>query len=169
MAELDLIYEMTELGLISKSDDPVRGITIVSFMTNYEYCDYFKAALALETLRKAGLVHDSGDDRFTITDDGLMTLDALHDRITPGMEADYKDFYKKNNELNEKKGTVTANYDALAGGKGYQVHLCYKQHRRIVFEINMHVMTKEQAENMCVNFKVRCSDLYGTVMDELMN
>ncbi|MGN8773479.1 DUF4364 family protein [Candidatus Weimeria sp. HCP3S3_B5] len=169
MAELDLIYEMAELGLISKSADPVRGITIISFMTNYDYCDYFKAVLALETLRKAGLVHDSGHDSFTLTEKGHKTLEGLHDRITPGMEADYKDFYKKNNELNEKKSTIRARYDALSGGRGFIVHLSCKKSRHTLFEINMHVMTKEQAENICMNFKVRYNRTYEAIMDELMN
>lgn len=170
MAEPDLIYKITILNLLSKSDIPMTGPQISSFLVDGGYTDYFTGQDQLAALEERGLIIEKdseGAPTYELTATGAETLYLLHDRITPAIEEDTRKFFEEQKLSMKQNHTITAAYDGVPGG-GYLVHLKLSQEGHPLIDLSLQVMSREQAEVMCMNFRVRYEDVYASLMDTLV-
>lgn len=170
MAEVDLIYKITILNLLSKADYPLRQAQVSDFLVENGYTDYFTVQRNLTELMDAGMIERSSDDpdAFLINGEGANTLYLLYDRITPAIEEDTKNYFATHGMSMKKDNSLTATYDGVSGG-GYEVRLKLNEDKRTVMDISLHVPTRDQAEAMCLNWRVKYNNIYDILMDELIS
>ena len=121
-------------------------------------------------MQERGLIiekEEEGAPTYQLTAAGAETLYLLHDRITPAIEEDTRNFFEEQQLSMRQNHTITAAYDGVPGG-GYLVHLKLTQDGNTLIDLNLHVMSREQAEVMCMNFRVRYEDVYESLMDTLV-
>ena len=170
MAELDLLYKITTLELLSKVDFPLTNSQITDFFLSANYTDYFRTQEIIHNLEENHMIHsDSSHNstQYTITSEGLHTLDLFKDKITEGIQQDIQTFFKENQMQIKAENSVTADYYRATGG-GFLVHCKASEEQTEILSLNLHVDTKEQAEAICYNWKVKYEDVYMTILDQLV-
>lgn len=169
MAEADLIYKTTILNLISKADYPLRATHITDFLVENGYTDFFTVQKNISDLYEAGMIETSIEDRdaYVLSADGANTLYLLYDRITPAIEADIKKYFATHGMTMKRDNALTATYDGVAGG-GYEVHIKLTEEKKTIMDISLHVISKDQAEAICMNWRVKYNEIYDLLMDKLI-
>lgn len=170
MSESNIIYKITALDLLSKADFPLSNKQITGFFIEGNYTDYFSIQQILNDLVDTKMVNmDQGanESQYTITQEGLNTLELFRERITDAIEEEITTFFRQNGLEMKKENSVTSDYYPSVSG-GYYVHLRMSESDRNVMDFTFHVMTEPQAEAICMNWKQHYEDVYAIMMENLM-
>ncbi len=169
MAEVDLIYKITILNLLAKADYPLTAQQITDFLVDNKYTDYFTVHKNFGELLSDSMIENaSGDpDAYVISPEGANTLHLLSDRITPSIEEDTRQYFKTRGMNMKRDNSLYANYDGVISG-GYEVRLRMSENERNIMDLALHVMSRDQAEAICMNWRVKYDEVYELLMDKLM-
>ncbi len=166
MEELSLLYKVIVLSLLSRADEPLPGDMISNFFTENDYTDYISGQDALGTLVELGYITQDKEKKFSLTGLGNETRLVLMDKMHPGTEEDIKEFLRKNNVSLKELRDVSAVYDSSPDG-AFICALKYQNDGRTLIDLSLRAETKEQAENICLNFKARYDDVFFSLTDLL--
>lgn len=170
MAEPNLIYKITILELLHRSGFPLSNSQITDFFLEGNLTDYFTAQQAISDDEEAGFISSQTNHNntlYSITDDGEMTLDLFKKKITPAISKDINKYLKANSITMKEENSYKATFFRADRG-GYVVQLKIMENDVPTMDISFHVATKEQAETLCNNWKVKSDEVYGSIMDILM-
>ncbi len=170
MAELDLLYKITTLELLSKVDFPLTNSQITDFFLTANYIDWFRAQEIIHNLEENKMIESDtshNSTQYTITSEGQHTLDLFKDKITDGILQDIDTYFRENKMEIKAKNSITADYYRATGG-GFLVNCKAQEGTLEILSLNLHVDTKEQAEAICYNWKVKYEDVYMTILDQLV-
>lgn len=169
MSDLDLNYKIITLDLLSKVDFPLSNSQICEFFVGRGYTEYFKIQEILNDLAETEMItvdNTHGTTFYHISEEGLKTLPLFPDRLSVQVEDDIRAFFAENKIEMKKLNSVTADYYPSAGG--YSIHCKVAEEERTTIEVMMRVPTKELAETICTNWKVRYEDVYDKLIETLI-
>ena len=89
MSEVNLIYKITALDLLSKADFALSNKQITEFFISGNYTDYFNIQQILNDLVDSSMVameQSANETTYIITAEGLDTLSLFQERITESIE-----------------------------------------------------------------------------------
>ena len=170
MSEVNLIYKITTLNLLSKADFALSNKQITEFFISENYTDYFTIQQILNDLVETNMIameQSANESTYKITAEGLDTLSLFHERITDSIEDDVKNFFQKNGLQMRKENSITSNYYPSTTG-GYYVHLHMAEEQRSIMDFTFHVSTEEQAKSICTNWRSNYEDTYILLLENLM-
>lgn len=170
MSESNIIYKITALDLLSKADFPLTNQQITGFFIDGNYTDYFSIQQILNDLVETNMVDmDQGanETQYTITAEGINTLELFQERITESIEEEIKNFYLQNGLEMKKDNSVLSDYYPSSAG-GYYVHLRMSEDNHSIMDLTFQVSSEAQAEAICMNWKQNYEDVYAILLDNLM-
>lgn len=134
--------------------------------------DYFSIQQYLCELVEAEFLEVTKENNtmmYTLTDDGLDTLSYFISHISDQHKNEINVF------VNENKGRIRAEYDITANyfpeiNNDFLVKcgICESDGTSLM-ELSVLVPTKEQAQNICYNWKKNVNDVYSSIMSALTN
>jgi DNA-binding PadR family transcriptional regulator len=171
MAEPNLIYKITILELLHRSGFPLSNSQITDFFLEGNLTDYFSAQQAISDDEEAGLIvskttHNS--TTYAITEEGQKTLELFSEKISTALSKDINKYLKQNSITMKEENSYKATYFKADRG-GFVVQLRITENDVPTMDLSFHVGTKEIAETLCNNWKVRSEDVYGAIIDILLN
>lgn len=170
MAEPTMIYKITILELLHRSGFPLSNSQITDFFLEGDLTDYFTAQQAISDDEDAGLIKsvtNHNNTTYSITEEGNKTLELFKEKITIGLSKDINKYLKANSIAMKEENSYRANYFKADRG-GFVVQLKIIENDVPTLDITFHVGTKEMAETLCNNWKVRSDEVYASIMDVLM-
>lgn len=170
MAEPNLIYKITILELLNRSGFPLSNSQITDFFLEGNLTDYFTVQQAISDDEEAGLLISTtnhNNTTYSITDEGKKTLELFKEKISKALSKDINKYLKLNSITMKEENSYKATYFKADRG-GYVVQLRITENDVPTMDLSFHVGTKEQAETLCNNWKVRSDEVYGAVLDILM-
>ncbi len=170
MAEPNFIYKITILELLKRSGFPLSNSQVTDFFLEGNLTDYFTAQQAINDDVDAGLVvskKDHNNTTYAITDEGIKTLELFKEKITPALSKDINKYLKINSIAMKEENSYKATFFKADRG-GYVVQLRITENDVPTMDLSFHVGTKEQAETLCNNWKVKSDEVYESIMDILM-
>lgn len=170
MAEPTMIYKITILELLQRSGFPLSNSQLSDFFLESELTDYFTAQQAISDVETAGLVVSTtnhNNTTYSLTEDGRHTLSLFKEKLTPAIIRDIKKYMSAKAIVMKQENSHKANYFKADRG-GYVVQLKIFEEETPTLDLSLHVATKELAETICNNWKVRCEDVYMSIMDTLI-
>lgn len=170
MSEVNLIYKITALCLLSKADFALSNKQVTEFFISENYTDYFNIQQILNDLVESEMIaaeQTANETTYKITAEGLDTLSLFQERITESIEEDIKNFFKENGLEMRKENSVTSNYYPSTTG-GYYVHLHMAEETRSIMDFTFHVSSEEQAKSICTNWRSNYENAYITLLEQLM-
>ncbi len=170
MSEVNLIYKITALDLLSKADFALSNKQITEFFISGNYTDYFNIQQILNDLVDSSMVakeQSANETTYKITAEGLDTLSLFQERLTESIEEDIKNFFQKNGLEMRKENSITSNYYPSTTG-GYYVHLHMAEEQRSVMDFTFHVANEEQAKSICTNWRSNYENVYFSLLENLM-
>jgi len=164
------LYKLMTLYMLKQVKFPLSGPQLSEFFLDKEYTTYFTLQQVLAELKEAHLITSetvSSSSRYEITREGEETLSFFVKKISPAIIADMDDFLKANRvRLRDEVGVTAEFYKST--DQDYIVHCELREGRSVLFELNLAVPDKEQAETMSRQFNRKNQEIYSFVMKTLM-
>ena len=95
MAEPNLIYKVSVLGLLNESQEALSNAQIVQLFIDKEYTDYFTIQQVIGELIDSNLIVGDtihNNTTYSLSDEGLTTYKLMQDKLTPGIREDIADY-----------------------------------------------------------------------------
>ncbi|MBQ2089018.1 MAG: DUF4364 family protein [Lachnospiraceae bacterium] len=170
MAEPNLIYKVSVLGLLNESQEALSNAQIVQLFIDKEYTDYFTIQQVIGELIDSNLIVGDtihNNTTYSLSDEGLTTYKLMQDKLTPGIREDIADYLAQNKLAIEENNSLTAYYDKSPDG-GYIAHCKYTSGGNTVLDLHMRASNQAQADTICNNWKARYEDIYFHLIDTLI-
>lgn len=169
-------YAQTEnklllLYLIDKMDIPLSNAQISQFALEENFMNYFALQQFLADMVQSGYLDKSQDNnatRYAVTDEGITTLEYFEKHIPIDTRNRINKYVAENRKTVKKDFEITANYFYDHANNEFIVKCGIYEEETMLMEINVSVVTREQAKLICKNWKVNVNTLYGNIIAELV-
>ena len=170
MAEQLMMYKLMILYMLKKVKFPLSNAQLADFFIGHEYITYFLLQQALSELIDAHLIKvesTMNSTRYEITSEGEESLSFFGKKLASPLVRDMDEYLAENKvRLRDEVSTVSDYYKSTE--QDYVVHCEIREGRTVLFEMNMAVPDREQAEYMCARWKGKSQKIYSAAMQELM-
>ncbi len=173
MANNESIVEnkLLVLYLIDKMDLPLSRSQITEFVRESEFMDYFTLQQTLSDMVDEGYLEKSSDNnstRYTITGEGLTMLEYFERHLPLYIRTRINKYVYDNFNSVKRDYEITANYFPDNENNEYIVKCGVYEDERVLMEINVSVVSKEQARVIISNWKNNVNTLYVKLLKELI-
>lgn len=164
-------HKLIILHLVQKMGISLSNSEICQFLLNKEYMNYFSVQQYLAELVDAGWLEKSkehNNTRYTITDDGEDVINYFQNHVSESVKEDISIYVKENSKRIRAEYAVTANYfPEFNGDFLVKCGLCDDDGAPLM-EISVSVVSKQQAQQICRNWRKNVSRFYGTFLTSLV-
>ena len=162
--------KLTIMHLLQKMGIALSNSEICQFLLEKDYMDYFSIQQYLSELEAAGWLEktqDQNNTRYTLTDDGEEVINYFINRISEEVKNEINIYVKENGRRIRAEYAVTANYyPELNGDFLVKCGLC-DDNGATLMEITVSVVSKEQAQMVCHNWRKRVNKYYREFLSAL--
>ena len=159
------------LYLINKMDLPLSRSQVTDFVREGEYMDYYTLQQTLADMVDGAYlekIQDNNNTRYSITDEGVTTLEYFESHL-PGVIRSRINKYVHDHFNSVKRDfEVTATYFLDNDTNEYIVKCGVYEDKRILMEINVSVVSRDQAKLIQSNWKSYVSEIYMNILNELV-
>jgi len=163
-------HKLIILHLVQKMGISLSNSEICQFLLNKEYMDYFSVQQYLAELVEAGWLEktkEHNNTRYTLTDEGEEVINYFQNHVKESVKEDISIYVKENSKRIRAEYAVTANYfPELNGDFLVKCSLCDDDGGPLM-EISVSVVSKQQAQQICRNWRKNVSHLYGSFLTTL--
>lgn len=155
------------LYLIDKMDIPLSNSQIVQFCLDGNYMNYYTVQQYLAEMVSNGFLDKSMDNnttRYTITDEGIETLSLFINKVPQVIRNNLNKYVAENKKIVKQELQCTANHFYDHNSKEYTVKCVVYEDELLLMEINLSVVSKEQAISICNNWRTNINQLYGQIL-----
>jgi DNA-binding PadR family transcriptional regulator len=159
------------LYLIDKMDLPLSRSQITEFVSEGEYMDYYTLQQTLAEMVDGGYLEKAQDNnttRYSVTDEGATTLEYFENHIPGGIRSKITKYVHDHFNSVKRDFEVTANYFLDSETNEYIVKCGVYEDKCILMEINVSVVSREQAKLIQNNWKGYVSEIYINLLNELV-
>lgn len=170
-SETSTLYKLIILYMLDKADYPLANADISSLILEKEYTNYFTLQQAISELETSDLISAestaANTTLYRITPNGRTTLEYFEYKISDAIKQDILDYFSAHDISLRKDTSITADYYKISGQQ-YNVRCQIKEKNYIAFELSFQITGQEQAEAACKNWKKNSDEVYGYLMDMLI-
>lgn len=171
MAEALTQYKLIVLYMLDRLDFPLTNTQISNFVLEKEYTTYFTIQQVISELISAELIRTESthnNTHYNITAAGRETLSYFPDKISAAIKEDVLSYFAENSMELKQETSVIADYYKTTS-QDYAIRCQIKEKERPLIDLTITVKTKEQAKAVCNNWKKQNEEVYGYLMDLLLN
>jgi predicted transcriptional regulator len=159
------------LYLVNKMDIPMSNSNITQFAIEGDYMNYASVQQYLQEMVDAGYLdksHDYNTTRYTITEEGIQTLEFFSRNIPQTVKNRINKYVAENRKVVKQDFQIIANYFFDHRNNEYIVKCGVYDEEMMLMELNISVVSKDQAIDICNNWKNNIDVLYGDILDTLL-
>ena len=164
------LYKLMILFMLNKVSYPLTNNQIVDFLLDKNYTDYFRAQEAIKDLVDDGQIKKESHVRSTLyelTDEGKSALVSLEGMLDAGIKQEITTHLREHAfDLRSESG-VRVDYTQTPNNE-YHISCRIIEDNETIFELNMNVISKEDAEKILKDFRKKSQPVYMTVMKMLL-
>lgn len=167
----DIKNKLLLLYLIDKIDIPISNSQISEFALAEDYMDYFVLQQNLTEMTKSGHIdkfQNNNITRYTITDEGINILEYFEKQIPSDIRNKIHKYVIDNRKTVKKDFEISANYFYDHNNNEFIVKCSVYEEETMLMELNVSVVSKEQAKIICGNWKDNVRVLYGDIITSLL-
>ena len=159
-------HKLIILHLLQKMGIALSNSEICQFLLAKNYMDYFSVQQYLSELVDAGCLdktREQNNTLYTLTDDGEEIVNYFLNRISDEVKNEINIYVQENNKRVRNEYAITANYfPELNGDFLVKCGLC-DDNGAPLMEINVAVVSKKQAQQICRNWKKHVKQQISTL------
>ena len=181
------LYKLMILFMLDNLDFPLTNSQLSEFFVNHGYTSYFHLQQAINELVESEFVRAEtirNTTNYHLISSGKEALSMFHTQISEPIKNDILDkqdsfhspikndildyFAEKKYQL-RKEVDITADYYPLKKKRGeYMVKTQIKEKGSLLLELNINVVSKEQAIAICDSWEKKSDAVYGKLMEMLL-
>ncbi len=158
------------LYMLDNLDFPMTTSQLSEFFVIICYTSYFHLQQAINELHDSEFVRGEvirNTTNYHMTAYGKETLDMFDSKIPNPIKKDIMDYFAKKSYQLRKEVDITAEYFPTRKGE-YMVKTQIKEKGAILMELQLNVVSKEQAIDVCDKWSDKCDSVYSKVMELLL-
>ncbi|MCL2702430.1 MAG: DUF4364 family protein [Defluviitaleaceae bacterium] len=170
-SDAQLTKKITLLYLVNKFDIPLASTHITQFALEQGLMNYYQVLTYLQEMVDVGYLDKSsnhGSNHFTITGDGAAALESFIKLVNNDVKNKVTKFAGENRRNVKKDFENIANHFYDRTTKEYIVKCGVYEEDMTLMELNLSVVSKEQAVAICTNWKANVAGLYGEILGLLL-
>lgn len=155
------------LYLIDKMDLPLSRGQISDFVLQAEFMDYYTLQQVLGDMVDSSYLEFTTNNNttlYTVTDDGLQTLEYFEKHIQPSIRNKINQYIKENRKDLKRAFENTATFFPNAEYDDFLVKCGVYDEGRVLMELSISVDTRDQARLIQNNWKANAKTLYGDII-----
>ncbi|MCL2398284.1 MAG: DUF4364 family protein [Defluviitaleaceae bacterium] len=155
------------LYLIEKMDLPLSRSQITDYIREDDYMDYYTLQQSLADMVDGGYLDvttDNNNTIYTITDEGLQTLEYFEEHIPLNIRSKINQYIKENRKDIKRSFENTATFFPNAENDEFMVKCGVYEEARVLMELSISVDTRDQARIIQNNWKANAKTLYGDII-----
>ena len=160
------LYKLMILYLIEKVDFPLSNSQISEFILDKGYTNYFTVQRAFHELEEENMLRVKqirNMSHYALSDEGSEAIEMFEYQIPNSIAQFLKE---KEYEL-RKEANVTADFYPSKGDE-YTVNLKIREKENLLLEINLNVVSRDQAVYICDHWEKKHSDVYSMLIEKLL-
>ena len=137
-----------------------------------KFMDYFALSESIKDLQDIRYIEkqvDSQNLRYSISEEGVGSLEYLEKMLPNNIRQTVNDYILENRKSIKRDYEVNAVSFANLDTGDYTVKCSIYEDEIMLLEINLCVVTKDEANLICNNWKKNSVDLYGAIINKLVN
>lgn len=160
------------LFLLYQMDMPLSTAELVDFAVEGEYMNYFSCQQYIAQLLESGMIESDVTENnttiYSITGEGEEVLRLFSKQIAYSKRTAICDYVSDNKKRIKREFEVVANY-FYNGKNDYIVKCGVYEDETALMEINLSVVSKEQAKRIKKNWKENVTELYGKILSVMID
>ena len=155
------------LYLIEKMDLPLSRSQITDYILQDEFMDYYTLQQTMADMVEGDYLEMTKDNNttiYTITDEGLQTLEYFEKHIPHNIRSKINQYVKENRKDIQKAFENTATFFPNEANDEFLVKCGVYEEGRVLMELSISVDTREQARTIQNNWKANAKTLYGDII-----
>lgn len=164
------LYKLMILYMLDNLDFPMTTSQLSEFFVNNGYTSYFHLQQAINELHDSEFIRGEAirnSTNYYLTITGKETLDMFDGKIPAPIKKDIMDYFEKQKYQLRKEVDITADYYPLKKGE-YMVKTQIKEKGSILMELQLNVVSKEQAIEVCDKWSEKCDGVYSKLIEMLL-
>lgn len=164
------VNKLIILLLIKKIGLPLSNSQITDFITINNYADYFSVQQYISELYEADFLEKTEENHITyymITEEGCGILEMFSSQIPQYIKEMIILYSEKNNKKIKNEREIKSEYFPEKPNE-FIVKCSISENNSILINIDINVISKEQARTICDNWKNNASYLYGSIFKTLI-
>lgn len=170
--ELQVENKIILLYLIDKMDIPMSNSQIVQFALEENYMNVYTVQEYLSEMVTKGYLdksYENNTTRYTITDEGAATLEIFLKHVPMSIRNRIQKYAHENRKTIKQDFEINANYFYDHNNNEYVVKCGIYDDELMLMEINLSVVSKEQAMGISKNWRANVNSLYSQIFSILVN
>ena len=164
------LYKLMILYLIEKVDFPLSNSQISEFILDKGYTNYFTVQSAFHELEEENMLRVKqirNMSHYALSDEGSEAIEMFEYQIPNSIKEDIAQFLKEKEYELRKEANVTADFYPSKGDE-YTVNLKIREKESPLLEINLNVVSRDQAVYICDHWEKKHSDVYSMLIEKLL-
>lgn len=164
------LYKLMILYMLDNLDFPLTNSQLSEFFVNHGYTSYFHLQQAINELVESSFLRGEmirNTTNYHMTESGKETLQMFESKIPDPIKEDILNYFKENKYALRREVSITADYYPIKKGE-YMVKTLIKEKGITLMELNINVVSKEQAIAICDHWKEKSDSVYSTIMGMLL-
>ena len=150
------LYKLMILYLIEKVDFPLSN----SFTVQRAFHE-----LEEENMLRVKQIRNMS--HYALSDEGSEAIEMFEYQIPNSIKEDIAQFLKEKEYELRKEASVTADFYPSKGDE-YTVNLKIREKENLLLEINLNVVSRDQAVYICDHWEKKHSDVYSMLIEKLL-
>ena len=164
------LYKLMILYLIEKVDFPLSNSQISEFILDKGYTNYFTVQIAFHELEEENMLRVKqirNMSHYALSDEGSEAIEMFEYQIPNSIKEDIAQFLKEKEYELRKEASETADFYPSKGDE-YTVNLKIREKESPLLEINLNVVSRDQAVYICDHWEKKHSDVYSMLIEKLL-
>lgn len=170
MEDIHTLYKLIVLNMLERAGYELTNSQISAFILEQQYTDYFTVQETLADMQRTGLLtaktmHNT--TYYAMTDIGRESLGYFQEDVSAGIQKDIERYFRQNGLRMRSENSVTADYSKTAEQE-FTARLQVKEKETVLIELELTVPSERQAILLCDNWKKKNQQIYGYLMEQLL-
>lgn len=164
------LYKLMILFLIKKVDFPLSNSQISEFIIDKGYTNYFNVQMCFHELEDEDMLRTKmirNMSHYYLTDEGNEAIEMFEYQIPNSIKEDISQFLDEKEYELRKETDLEADFYPSKRDE-YMVHLQIKEKDTLLLELNLNVVSREQAVHICDHWNKHHSDVYSSLIQKLL-
>lgn len=157
------------LYIFKKFNRPVTNAELTNFVLKNDYFDYFILQEILNLLidiKFVKTINQDGHEFFELTDSGLETIIMFEDNLPSYFVDEVKEQFHVFTKEQENKEAIFSHFYQKSEDE-FIVVIEVLDNRKVIFDLSLHVPTKDIAFKLCQKWNENPSELYTQILTTL--
>lgn len=166
-----MLNKLIILYILNNVNFPLTNSQLTDLILDKEYASYFNIQQSLADLVEDAYIRMDtvrSDSLYKITDSGRETLSFFLNTISPAIREEIDQYLLEKDYSLREEVSVPSEFFEVKKDE-FMTRLRVIERGSAIFELNLSVPSKEEAELICRNWKDASSDLYEYVLSRLLH